>query len=361
MFHMEHQEKTLIYNLSLEDLKARVDKPFRAKQIFNWLYHRYENSFSKFNNISKELQQNLSDKYTTDGLKIVSKKKSSDGSIKYLFSLSDNHTIETVFLKMRDKKLDSNGKIIGGEKYTICLSSQVGCKVGCSFCLTAKGGFVRDLTSGEIVSQVVELKKDNNLSSEKKVNIVFMGMGEPLDNLDSVVKSIDILTNKEALCISAKRITISTSGISPKIDRLGELNLGIHIAISLHATNNTLREKLIPMNRAYNIDSIIKAVKKFPIDNRKKVMFEYLLIKDLNDGLDSAKELIRVLDGIKAKVNLIYFNPFENSEFARPSKDRAEEFRDYLLQKGLLCTIRESKGLDIDAACGQLREKETKK
>lgn len=244
------------------------------------------------------------------------------------------------------------------DKFTLCLSSQVGCKVGCSFCLTAKGGFVRNLNAGEMVYQVFAIKKDQNIPSNKAVNIVYMGMGEPLDNLENVTKCIQILSELDGLSISRRRQTISTSGIAPKIKKLGALDLGVQLAISLHAVDDELRTKLMPINKAYNIQNIIDEVVAFPIDSRKRVMFEYLMIDGINDSLECAKKLVALLNKIKAKVNLIYFNPHEGSLYKRPSKEKVEAFREYLLKKGLLCTIRESKGLDISAACGQLREKE---
>jgi 23S rRNA (adenine2503-C2)-methyltransferase len=309
-------------------------------------------------NIPKELKESLEENYSIDTITIANKECSSDGSIKYLFRLHDGHTIESVLLKMKDKKIDDDGKILEEEKYTVCISSQVGCKVGCSFCLTAKGGFVRNLTAGEIIYQILAIKRDMSFKPEKRLNIVYMGMGEPLDNYDSLVKAIKIFADDDGLSISPKRQTISTSGISSKIEKLGKLDLGVHIAISLHAVDDDVRTELIPMNKAYNIKSIIEAIKEFPIDNRKRVMFEYLVIKDINDDLASAKKLISLLNGIKAKVNLIYFNPYEGSSYQRPTQKSMKDFQEYLVKRGLLCTIRESKGLDISAACGQLREKE---
>ena len=341
MFHMKH-----ILSYTLEELKQELTPSFRAKQVYNWLYTKYVDSFDDMKNIPKELKEQLSQNYTLEVAQIINKEISSDGSIKYLFKLHDNHTIETVLLDM------------GKERYTVCVSTQVGCKVGCSFCLTTKGGFIRDLEPSEIVSQITKIKKDNNLPSEKRLNIVYMGMGEPLDNFDNLVKSIAIFKEEDGLAISPKRQTVSTSGISSKINRLGELDLGVHIAISLHAVDDTLRTSLIPMNKAYNIKSIIDAIKQFPYDNRKRVMFEYLVMKGINDSLDDAKKLLRLLEGIKAKVNLIYYNPYEGGEYDRPTKEAMESFQEYLNSRGLLCTIRASRGIDISAACGQLREKE---
>lgn len=308
-------------------------------------------------NIPKNLKEELNKNYPIDIAEIVRTEESSDGTKKYLFQFKDGHTAEAVLLLMRDKQKDENGNIVKSEQYTFCISSQVGCKVGCSFCLTAKGGFVRDLTAGEIVAQVKYLKKENNIPENKSVNIVYMGMGEPLDNYDNLVKAIKIISELDGLGISTKRQTISTSGISTKIEKLGEENLGVQLAISLHAVDDDLRSELIPMNKAYNIRSIIDAVKKFPVDARKKVMFEYLVIKDKNDDIKSADRLIKLLSGINAKVNLIYFNPFPGTDYQRPDEKSMVKFQEYLLSKGLLCTIRESKGIDISAACGQLKEK----
>ena len=309
-------------------------------------------------NIPKDLKIDLEKNYPIDICKIISEEISSDGTKKYLFQYKDGKTAEAVLLLMKDKQKDENGKITKSEQYTFCISSQVGCKVGCTFCLTAKGGFVRDLTAGEIVTQVSYLKKENNISQNKSVNIVYMGMGEPLDNFENLTKAISIIANEDGLSIATRRQTISTSGISSKIEKLGELNLGVQLAISLHAVDDGLRSELIPMNKAYNIQSIIDAVKKFPIDTRKKVMFEYLVIKDKNDDMQSANKLVKLLNGIDAKVNLIFFNPFEGTTYERPSKNKMVKFQEYLLSKKLMCTIRESKGMDISAACGQLKEKE---
>ena len=352
--------KKNILDFTRDELENIISPKFRSKQIYQWIYQKYVDDFEKMNSLPKELQKRLSDEFEIDALKIEKVEYSKDGSKKYLFRLKDDHTIESVLLPMKKEKRDENGKLVHHTRYTVCVSSQVGCKVGCLFCLTAKDGFIRNLTSGEIVSQVLEIKRDNNISSNRRVNIVYMGMGEPLDNLDNVSKAIKIFSDEYGLSISPRRQTISTSGLAPKIEKLGKMNLGVLLAISLHAVDDSLREKLMPINRAYNIESIIKAVKNFPIDQRKRVMFEYLIIKDLNDNISSAKKLVKLLNGIKAKVNLILFNPYPGSQFKRPELNRVIDFQKYLLDRGVLCTIRESKGLDISAACGQLREKEVK-
>lgn len=336
---------------------AQKFPPYRAKQIYNWLYVRYENDFAKMMNLPKDLRGILSRGFVTQNLKLITKETSKDGTQKYLFEASDGHCFESVCIKMRDKMRDEKGRILASEKWTFCLSSQIGCKVGCSFCSTARGGFVRNLSAGEIVEQVVFLKRDNALESHKRVNIVFMGMGEPLHNFDEVVKAIKILSELDGLAISPKRQTISTSGIAPQIENLGNLHLGVQLAISLHAVDDELRSRLMPINKTYNIEAVIEAVRRFPIDTRKRVMFEYLVIKDINDDLGSAKKLLKLLNGIKSKVNLILFNPHKESKYQRPEMKKVKEFADFLVSKGLLATIRESKGVDISAACGQLREK----
>ncbi len=342
----------------MDELKEVLNPSFRAKQVYNWLYKKYVTQFDEMKNLPNDLKTNLKENFKASELKILKKEISKDGSIKYLFQLADGHTIETVLLLMKKKKVNDDGIIEKSEKYTVCISTQVGCKVGCSFCLTAKGGFIRNLTVGEIIEQIVQLKKDNEIAENKALNIVYMGMGEPLDNYENLVQAIKIFSQLDGLAIATRRQTVSTSGISTKIAKLGAENLGIQLAISLHAVDDGLRTELIPMNKAYNIASIIEAVKNFPIDARKKVMFEYLVIKDKNDDIASAQKLIKILNGINAKVNLIYFNPYPGTSYQRPTRENMIKFQEYLLSKGLICTIRESKGLDISAACGQLKEKD---
>ena len=350
--------KPSILDYSKVELASIVKPSFRSKQIWGWIYHQYATSFETMQNLPKAMREELAQNYEIMPLKIARKECSTDGTIKYLFELSDGKTIETVWLKMKDESIDDEGNIENEARYTVCVSTQVGCKVGCTFCLTAKGGFTRDLSAGEIVAQVLAVKADNGLAAAKRLNIVYMGMGEPLDNLDNLAKAITIFKDEEGLSISGKRQTVSTSGLSTKIDKLGQMDLGVHIAISLHAVDDELRSELIPMNKAYNIASIIDAVKRFPIDTRKRVMFEYLVIKDKNDDLVSAKKLVKLLHGIKAKVNLIFFNPYEGSDYGRPTRGDMVKFQEYLTTHGVLCTIRDSKGLDISAACGQLKEKD---
>jgi len=349
--------KKNILDFTKEELEIEISPKFRVKQIFQWIYQNYFDDFEKMSNLPKKMREELNEKYEIYIPNIVRVEESSDGSKKYLFELKDGHTVEAVLLPMKKEERDEKGELIHHARYTVCVSTQVGCKVGCAFCLTAKGGFVRNLTSGEIVSQVLAIKKDNDIAANRRVNVVYMGMGEPLDNLDNVAKAIKIFSDENGLSIGPRRQTISTSGLAPKIKKLGDMNLGVLLAISLHAVDDNLREKLMPINKAYNIESIIKAVKEFPVDQRKRVMFEYLMIKNLNDDIKSAKKLVKLLNDIKAKVNLILFNPYPGSLFQRPDIEDVKKFQKYLLGSGVLCTIRESKGLDISAACGQLKEK----
>jgi len=349
--------KKLLLDYTKEELSQIIKPSFRAKQIFNWIYAKYADDFESMQNLPRAMRQELEESYVINPLKILKKEESSDGTIKYLFEMLDGKTVETVWLKMKDTEYHEDGEVKHEAKYTVCVSTQVGCKVGCSFCLTAKGGFTRDLTSGEIVAQVLAVKKDNKLASQRRLNIVYMGMGEPLDNLDNLAKAIQIFKDDDGLAISAKRQTVSTSGLSSKIDKLGKMDLGVHIAISLHAVDDELRDELIPMNKAFPIQTVIDAVKRFPIDTRKRVMFEYLVIKNKNDDIASAKKLVKLLTDIKAKVNLIFFNPYPGTTYDRPTRKDMVAFQEYLINHGLLCTIRDSKGIDISAACGQLKEK----
>lgn len=343
-----------IFDFSLDELALELSPAFRAKQLWQWLFIAYEDDFELMINIPKDMRARLREQFSAKNLEIKALQTSADGTKKYLFETKDGRTFESVLLKMREKETSDDGAVLQGEKYTICASSQIGCKIGCKFCCTGAGGFVRNLTCGEIVEQIVAIKRDNKIPPEKSLNIVYMGMGEPLDNFDALTKAIKIIAHIDGLSISVRRQTISTSGISPMIDALGRLELGVQLAISLHAVDDATRTRLMPINRAYNIQSIIDSVRRFPIDARKRVMFEYLMIRGVNDRLENAKSLLRLLEGIKAKVNIIPFNPFPGSIFERPEEKSVVEFADFLRKKGLFCTIRESRGGDIDAACGQL-------
>lgn len=346
-----------LLDFTLAELENELNPKFRAKQIYEWVYKKNANSFGDMLNLPKAMREQLASEFYFDPLECVKAEKSSDESIKYLFELKDGYRIESVLLPMKEEECDDEGKISKHARYTICVSSQVGCRMGCSFCLTAKGGLTRNLTPGEIVGQILWIKRANKIPYERRVNIVYMGMGEPLDNLTNVSKAIKILMENDGLAIGARRQTVSTSGLGSQIKKLGEMDLGVLLAISLHAVTDELRTKLMPINKAYNIEAVMQAVREFPIDMRKRVMFEYLVIKDMNDSIKDAKKLVKLLHGIKAKVNLIYFNPHEGSLYQRPKLEDMLKFQEYLRDHGVTCTIRQSKGLDISAACGQLKER----
>ena len=346
-----------ILDFSKKELESMVKPSFRAKQIYEWIYKKGAVEFTQMSNLPAAMRAELTKSYTIDSVREVKCEISRDGSKKYLFALHDGKTVESVLLPMKEELSDENGELKRHARYTICVSSQVGCKMGCAFCFTAKGGFVRNLSAGEIVGQILYIKRANEIPYERRVNVVYMGMGEPLDNFENVKKAVEILKENDGLAIGARRQTISTSGLASQIKKLGEHDLGVLLAISLHAVNDELRDKLMPVNKAYNIAAVMDAIRQFPIDQRKRIMFEYLVLGGVNDHESDAKTLVKLLNGIKAKVNLILFNPHKGSEFKRPAMSDVEKFRDFLRSKGVTCTIRESKGLDISAACGQLREK----
>ncbi|HEC45543.1 MAG TPA: 23S rRNA (adenine(2503)-C(2))-methyltransferase RlmN, partial [Epsilonproteobacteria bacterium] len=246
-----NMNKKIIQDFTKEELSQLIKPSFRAKQIYSWIYHKYVDSFEQMKNLPKEMREKLDAEYTLTPLKTLTVQDSIDGSRKYLFELHDGHTVEAVLLLMKEKEYHEDGSVKHQERYTVCISSQVGCKVGCAFCLTAKGGFMRNLTAGEITEQLRMIKKDNEIDANRRVNIVYMGMGEPLDNLDAVVKSVEIFADPEGMAIATHRQTISTSGLSSKIEKLGKMELGINLAISLHAVDDELRQQLMPINKAY--------------------------------------------------------------------------------------------------------------
>ncbi len=343
------------YSYSLSELEQVLTPKFKAKQLYNWIYKKYKPNFNNMSNISVQECRKLRHSYSLDTVVMIDSQISSDNTIKFLAQLKDGLVVESVALIMAEKKVDEvKQRVIRSEQITFCISTQVGCKMACSFCKTGEAGWTRDLTAGEIVAQVVRMKEHMRLGEKKMVNIVYMGMGEPLDNFDNLTKAVDIIADSYGLDIAHRRQTVSTSGLTPNILKLGELNTGVQLAISLHAVSDDLRDELVPLNKAYNIKSIIDAVKKFPVDRRKKILFEYLVIKDKNDDIEDAKKLSVLLSGIDAKVNLIYFNPYPGSIYERPTQKAMERFKFYVLSKGIFCSIRQSKGLDIMAACGQL-------
>ena len=334
-----------IKDYNLEELKQELisigEKPFRAEQIFKWIYQDNVTSFDEMTNLSLELREKLKQNYTLCIFNILRKQESSDGTIKYLFDVLDGNAIETVLMKYH-------------HGYSLCVSTQIGCKMGCKFCASTGIAFARNLTSGEIVEELLAVERDQKI---KISNVVYMGIGEPLDNYDNVVNSIRIINNPKGINIGARHISVSTSGLVPNIYRLAEENIQCTLSISLHATNNEKRSSMMPVNNRYPIEELIKACKDYIAKTNRRISFEYALAKDNNDNLEDAKGLVKLLKGMLCHVNLIPINKIENGSFDKSSNESIIKFRDYLNEHGIVATIRRELGSDIDAACGQLRRK----
>ena len=337
-----------IKDYNLEELKKELqsmdEKTFRAEQIFKWLYQEKVRSFDEMTNLSLDLRNKLKQNYTICNYNILKKQESKDGTIKYLFDVLDGNAIETVLMSYH-------------HGYSICVSSQIGCKMGCKFCASTGINFIRSLTSGEIVEQIIAVEQDQNIRIS---NVVFMGIGEPLDNYDNVVNAIHIINNPKGLNIGARHISVSTSGLVPKIYQLADENIQCTLSISLHATNNEKRSGMMPVNNAYPIEELIQACKDYIAKTNRRISFEYALAKDSNDNLDDAKELVKLLKGMLCHVNLIPINKIENGQYSKSTNENIMRFRDYLNDHGIVATIRRELGSDIDAACGQLRRKNLK-
>lgn len=331
------------YNLNelKEEFVKLNEKPYRAEQVFKWIYESEVTSFDDMTNLSLELRDKLKNEFEFHNFKILKKQESLDGTKKYLFDVLDGNAIETVLMEYHHGR-------------TICVSSQIGCKMGCKFCASTGIKFIRNLTSGEIVEQILAVQRDENVRIS---NIVFMGIGEPLDNYDNVLNAIGIINNHKGLNIGARHISISTSGIVPKIYELADRDYQFTLSISLHATNDKKRSEMMPVNNAYNIEELMKACRYYIGKTNKRISFEYALAKDNNDNLDDAKELVKLLKGMLCHVNLIPINKIENGKYVKSTNENIIKFRDYLNSKGITATIRRELGSDIDAACGQLRRK----
>ena len=341
--------KKNIKDYDLEELKQVIkdlgEKPYRAEQIFKWIYKDNVTSFDEMTNLSLELREKLQENFDLHIFKILQKQESKDGTKKYLFDVLDGNAIESVLMEYKHGK-------------TICVSSQIGCKMGCKFCASTGVKFARNLTSGEIVEQLLAIERDENI---KISNVVFMGIGEPLDNFDNVINAIRIINNDKGINIGARHISISTSGLVPKIYELADLNMQCTLSISLHSANNEKRSQMMPINNTYNIEELMKACKYYIEKTNRRISFEYALAKENNDNLDDAKELAKLLKGMLAHVNLIPINKIDNGKFVKSTNENIIKFRDYLNEKGIVATIRRELGSDIDAACGQLRKKEVEK
>lgn len=320
---------------------------FHAKQIWEWLYHQGVTSFEQMSNLSQSLRQTLQSHFNLSRPRIVLEQRSTDGTIKWLLGLADGNEIEAVFIPETDRG-------------TLCVSSQVGCTLTCSFCHTGTQRMVRNLTAGEIISQLL-LAKDRledwpaSHPNRRISNVVMMGMGEPLLNYDAVIPAIQLMMNEKGIGLSKRRITLSTSGIVPNIIRCGT-ETGVNLAISLHATTDTLRNTLVPINKKYPLASLLEACRNYPHNDKyRRITFEYVMLKDINDTNEDAKRLVSLIEGIPAKVNLIPFNPWPGTDYVCSDSQRMDTFATIIRKAGIEAPIRTPRGQDILAACGQLK------
>ena len=335
----------ILSGLSLKEIEEITDMlgatKFRARQIHNWIYLKSVKEIDEMTDLSIKFREELKQVATVTDIKIKVKQVSSDGTIKYLLEFPDGECVETVLMRFDNRA-----------NLTACVSSQVGCAVNCSFCATGKRGFIRNLSYREIIEQVLTIQRDTGL---KVTNVVFMGQGEPLLNLDNVLKAMEIFN--ENFQIGARRLTLSTSGIVPQIRKLADLNLQSTLALSLHAPNSEIRKRLMPIENKYDMDELHQALKYYVEKTGRRITIEYLLIKDLNDTVESAKQLATYLKDIKCNINMIPYNPTEKNDYQRPSNNAIMKFKYLMEHSGKKVTIRLERGADIDAACGQLRGK----
>ncbi len=344
-------KKTDLKNLTQQGLVAYVESlgqpAFRGRQIMGWLYRPGITDFSQMTDLAKEFRNILSEHACISRFTNSLIEKSEDGCVKFGFRLDDGNIIESVLIPEPDRN-------------TLCISSQVGCAMGCSFCLTGTMGFKRNLTPAEIVNQIcgvrdylLALPQEQLIGPDRVTNVVYMGMGEPLNNLENVLASLSIITEQKGLDLTPRRITVSTCGIVPKLRELGEKS-SVNLAISLHAVDDETRRRLMPINDRYSIDELLAACRDFPMPRRKRIMFEYILLKDINDSDRDAKELARKLAGIPCKINLLPYNESVGLPYRSPGMERLVAFQKILLEAHYTVFIRNSRGADISAACGQL-------
>lgn len=333
-----------IYDLTLEKLENYFidngDKKYRASQVFYWLYEKRVTSFEKMTNLSKEIIKKLQNDFSIERPIIVKEEHDKDVS-KFLFKLSDNEHIESV-LMYHDYGL------------SLCISSQVGCNMACAFCESGRRKKVRNLKPSEMLLQIIEIEK---IIKKRISHVVIMGIGEPFDNYDNLVTFLDNANNHKGLCIGSRHITVSTCGIVPKIYEFSNLPYQVNLAISLHAANDELRSKLMPVNKAYPLKDLMTAIKDYLKKTGRRVTFEYILLKDINDTKEDAKNLAKLVKGMNAYINLIPFNENSNSKFKRPKNDEIMKFYDIIKKEGINVTVRREFGSKISAACGQLRSK----
>lgn len=340
-------EKIDLKNLSLTELEGLITsfgkERYRTFQILGWLYKRGVSSIDDMTNLSKVFRQELNQKAFLSHLQLLQKEESKDGTKKFLFQLQDGERIESVLIP--DTK-----------RLTLCLSTQVGCAMGCRFCLTGRIGFKRHLTLSEILNQILAIRE--TLSSERSItNIVLMGMGEPLANYQNTLRSIELMTHPEAFNFSYRRVTLSTVGLLPELEELTGEKVRFRLAISLNAADEETRNRLMPINRRWPLKEILGICRHFPLHKRDRITFEYVLIKGENDSLQEAKGLVKLLRGIPSKINLIPLNEAPEIPYRSPLEERVKQFQRVLIEGGLTAIVRKSKGRDISAACGQLQAK----
>ncbi|ERJ13426.1 23S rRNA (adenine(2503)-C(2))-methyltransferase RlmN [Haloplasma contractile] len=343
--------KETIYSYKLDELKTwfkeHNEQPFRAKQVYNWLYNKRVKSFYEMTNIGKSLQDKLDQHFDIDILELETYQKSKDdGTIKYLYKLRDGHFIEAVLMRH-------------DYGYSVCVTSQVGCKMGCTFCASTLGGVQRNLEAGEIVAQVIYIQRLIDESDERVSSIVLMGSGEPFDNFDAAMKFIDIINDEHTLNIGARHITVSTCGVVPNIYRFADLNTQVNFAVSLHATTNAARSMIMPVNRKYPIEDLLESIKYYNQVTNRRVSFEFGLLNGINDTKEEAIRLAKLIKHLKCHVNVIPINYVMERGYEKPTKERIKDFVKTLEEQGINATIRREKGSDIDAACGQLRAKKS--
>jgi len=325
----------------LETALAAVGaEPFHARQVYRWIHKRAETDFERMTDLSRPLRARLRDQFTISTPAVVGDERSLDGTRKFVLQLADGRKIESVFIP-------------DTPSMTFCISTQVGCAMSCGFCLTGKMGLVRNLTAGEIAGQVRVLASATALL-DFPFNIVLMGMGEPLHNYDNTMKALRMLHAEQGLAVSPRRVTLSTVGIVPGLEQLAHEPLMPNLAISLHATTDEQRSMLVPPNTKYPLAQILDACRRFPLKKRSRITFEYVMLQHVNDSPEDARRLVRLLSGIKAKVNLIPLNPAPGIPFERPSEARVDRFAQILADRHITVSVRKSRGQDIRAACGQL-------
>lgn len=325
----------------IESAIAAMNEPgYRARQIYAGIYQRRLHSWEEFTDLGKQFRKSLGDRFTMEHPSIRQIFTSQDGARRYLFELGPGERIESVFIP--EERRD-----------TFCISTQVGCAVGCLFCVTGRMGLTRNLTAGEIVGQVLSMHNDRGVAL-KRLNIVIMGMGEPLNNYENVMRAIRLMTDEQGMSVSPRRITLSTSGVVPGIKRLAEEPSTPNLAISLNATTDDVRNRLIPINRKWNIKTLLDACRAFPLAQRKRITFEYVLIGGVNDSPDDARRLVRLLDGLRKKINLIPLNGDPCLSLDPPSVQRVEAFERILVNSRVTVSVRRPRGDDVSAACGML-------